>query len=258
MSWITPKWTPIVKAEFDAPRPSMAEGKVLTRCYATGVPYDLRRVSIYPHVEFGIVVHVDSDAKCFSSSGHTFFEWVWKDKCKPMSKFAPVPAELMKRLFGDDVKNIKEVAPWEVAWIHEWKNAHEVIEENGRILFKFSTNWCRRQWSSDFVTVGNIGRVLHASCLRQNGKAVALAMFNPNLKGIEDARAAQKALEDYTSNNNTINSHTYDDEKRRLMNDIKLVEQSIEKLNADLQKVMDDAAESMNALEANYGIVVEV
>ena len=256
MSWITPKWTPVVKAMFDAPRPSMAEGKVLTRCYATDISYDLRHVSIYPCVEFGIVVHVDSDS---DYNGRTFFEWVWKDMTKPMSKFAPVPAELMKRLFGDDIKkDIKEVAPWEVSWIESWKAAHEVIEENGRILFKFLTNWCHRQWSSDFVTVGNIGRVLHASILRQNGKAMALAMFNPNLKGIGDAKAAAKALETYIKNNEIININTYDGEKKMVMADIKMAEESIERLNGEFQKVLDDAAEAMNALEANYGIVVEV
>ena len=256
MSWITPKWTPVVKAMFDAPRPSMAEGKVLTRCYATGVSYDLRHISIYPCVEFGIVVHVDSDS---GYNGHTFFEWVWKDKTKPMSKFAPVPAELMKRLYGDDIKtDIKEVAPWEVVWIGEWKAAHEVIEENGRILFKFLTNWCRRQWSSDFLTVGNINRVLHASMLRQNGKAMALAMFNPNLKGIGDAKAAAQALESYIRNKDVICAGTYDEEKKRTLADIKSAEESIERLNGEFQKVLDDAAEAMNALEANYGIVVEV
>ena len=256
MSWITPKWTPVVKAMFDAPRPSMAEGKVLTRCYSTGITYDLRHVSIQPRVEFGIVAHVDSDS---SYRGHTFFEWVWKDMTKPMSKFAPVTAELMKRLFGDDIKNdIKEVAPWEVSWIGEWKAAHEVIEENGRILFKFLTNWCHRQWSNYFVTVGNIGRVLHASILRQNGRAMALAMFNPNLKGIGDAKAADKALASYIRNRDVICSGTYDEEKKRTMANIKITEDELERLNGVFQKVLDDAAESMNVLEANYGIVVEV
>ena len=256
MSWITPKWSPVVKAMFDAPRPSMAEGKVLTRCYATGISYDLRHVSIYPYVEFGIVAHVDSDS---DYNGHTFFEWVWKDMTRPMSKFAPVPAELMKRLFGDSIKNgIKDVAPWEVAWIETWKAAHEVIEENGRILFKFLTNWCYRQWSSTFVTVGNIGRVLHASILRQSGKAMALAMFNPSIKSIGDAELAQKALESYIKNKDVICAGTYDAEKKRVMADIKTTEESLERLNGEFQKVLDDAAEAMNALEANYGIVVEV
>jgi hypothetical protein len=176
-----------------------------------------------------------------------------------MSKFAPVPAELMKRLYGDDIKkDIKEVAPWEIAWVESWKAAHEVIEENGRILFKFLSNWCYRQWSSDFVTVGNIGRVLHASILRQSGKAMALAMFNPNLKGIGDAKAAAKALETYIKNNEIININTYDAEKKRVMADIKTTEESLERLNGEFQKVLDDAAEAMNALEANYDIVVEV
>lgn len=228
----------------------------MTRCYAAGVPYDLRHVSIHQWVEFGIVVHEDSGS---GYNGHTFFEWVWKDNTRPTSKFAPVPAELMKRLYGDDIKtDIKEAAPWEVSWIEMWKAAHEVIEENGRILFKFLTNWCRMQWGSDFLTVGNINRVLHASILRQNGKAMALAMFNPSIKGIGDAEAAEKALETYVSSKNVICAGTYDKERKRTMEDIKLAEESLERLNGEFQKVLDDAAESMNALETNYGIVVEV
>ena len=150
------------------------------------------------------------------------------------------------------------MAPWEVAWIEEWKAAYEVIEENGRILFKFLTNWCHRQWSNYFVTVGNIGRVLHASILRQNGRAMALAMFNPNLKGIGDAKAAEKALAAYIRNKDVICAGTYDEEKKMVMENIKLAEKTLERLNGEFQKVLDDAAESMNVLEANYGIVVEV
>lgn len=122
-----------------------------------------------------------------------------------------------------------------------------IVNIDGRTFIK--ANYSRR------FTVYDIKDTFIGNLFARNGKELALLLkYHDRVKTHKDARRVLEAMSMVDDVLYEIEYNSLDDDKKRMIDDIKHIQEELEKTNLKSTTICEDAAEAMNELSSVFGL----
>ena len=134
----------------------------------------------------------------------------------------------------------------------DWEQATKMVPVDGHFVFKYSTEWLRNHLGS--ISIDRMGCSLLGKWLYQWDNLFAYSVTFPSVKSVSDAKEVRSAFERLGLSLDIIKDSTY--HKQGLLSQIEKTNGMLEKLDGDLQNIMEQSADAMNLLSEKYGVEV--
>lgn len=176
----------------------------------------------------------------------------------------PIPASAYRVLYGDDLSTLLN-CPQMVDWSKPWSSAEkgkpkmEIEVQNDRLFFV-----CNKRKA--MLHIGGIGAShMHMSPVEDifnSGMSIgelAVVMSHPDkVHSLSDASDIYSAICSLRTTSWDVDNKWYDDEIQSEIRELNKSRVNLSEVESDIQKVCEDAADSLNVLSEKYGIDLAV
>ena len=170
-------------------------------------------------------------------------------------KWQPVPVELLTSMFK------RENGTWNLGSFYEnhpqWGHPNTKVEiVDGHLLIRHSTEWLRFRIGS--VAQDTLQYSVFGKFIDQYDYRIGFALAFPNVRTVAAAEEVQNAIRDLDSVHYRMGDYYSKERKKTLLERLADFKKELENTEADYQTMLEQAADAMNTLSAEYGIEVEL